>query len=66
MDILTFLGPNSQFLGSGQSSKTVFGSIYPVEHLLFSMVPSILAFGFDLILGLFLFLEPLWAILGLG
>ena len=34
-------------------SKTVFGSTHVVEQLLFSIVPSILTFDFDLILGLF-------------
>ena len=34
-------------------SKTVFGSTYVVEQLLFSIDPSILTFDFDLILGSF-------------
>ena len=36
-----------------------------VEQVLFSILPSILTFEFDLILGLFL-LGPLWAIFGVG
>ena len=37
----------------GYSSKTVFGSTHVVEQLLFSIVPIILTFDFDLILGSF-------------
>ena len=44
---------------SGKSSKTVFWSTHVVEQLSFSMLPSILKFDFDLILGSFLkFLGP--------
>ena len=50
---LTFWGPNELFLGSGYSSRTVLGSTHVVEQLLFSIVPSILTFDFDLILGSF-------------
>ena len=51
--LLTFWGPNGLFLGLGWGSKTVLGFTHLVEQLLFSMFPSILAFDFDLILGLF-------------
>ena len=40
-------------MGLGKDSKTVFGSSHEVEKLLFSIVPSILTFDFDLIFGLF-------------
>ena len=46
-------GPNRLFLGSGSCSKNVLGSTHVVEELLFSIVPSILTFDFDLILGTF-------------
>ena len=43
------------------------GSNHVVEQLLFSMIPSILRFEFDLILGSFLaFLGPNGLFLGLG
>ena len=43
------------------------GSNHVVEQLLFSMIPSILTFEFDLILGSFLtFLGPNGLFLGLG
>ena len=51
---LTFWGPNRQFLGSGYSSRSAFGSTDIVKQLLFSIVPSILTLDFDLILGSFL------------
>ena len=38
----------------GQGRVQVLGSTYVFEHLLFSIVPSILTFGFDLILASFL------------
>ena len=38
----------------GSGSKTVLGSAHVVEQLLFSMLPSIVTFDFDLILGSFL------------
>ena len=34
----TFLSPNGIFLGSMWGSKTVLGSTYVVEQLLFSMI----------------------------
>ena len=40
-------------MGSKYGSKTVLGSTHVVEQLLFSIVPSILTFDFDLILGSF-------------
>ena len=39
------------FLGSGKCLKTIFGSTHVVEQLYFYMIPSILTFEFDLILG---------------
>ena len=51
---LTFWDPNGLFLGLWKGSKTVLGSTHVVEQLSFSMLPSILTFDFDLILGLFL------------
>ena len=48
-------------------SKTVLGSTHVVEQTIFSMVPSILTFDFDLILGSFLtFCGPNGLFLGLG
>ena len=47
---------------SWQGSKTVLGSTYVVEQLLFSVLPSIIAFVLYLILGSFL--GPKWATLG--
>ena len=41
------------FGDSCEVGKLFFGSTHVVEQLLFSMFPSILAFDFDLILGLF-------------
>ena len=41
-------------MGSGKVAKTVLGFTLVVEQLLFSIVPSILTFGIDLILGSFL------------
>ena len=49
-------------------AQIVFGSTHIVQQLLFSLFPSILAFDFDLILGLFftfwgpsgLFLGSMW------
>ena len=38
----------------GKGSKTVLGHTHVVEQLSFFMVPSILTFDFDLILGSFL------------
>ena len=58
---------NGLFLGSGLGSKTVFGSNHVADQLLFSIVPSILAFDFDLILGSFwTFWGPNGLFLGLG
>ena len=50
---LTFWDANKLFLGSGQGSKTILGSTHVVEQLIFSIVPSILTFDFELILGSF-------------
>ena len=49
--LLTFWGPNWQFLGSGYGSKPFLESTHVVEQLAFSMIPSILTFEFDLTLG---------------
>ena len=54
---LTFWGPNGLFLELGQGSITVLGSTHLVEQLLFSIVPPILTFDFELSLGSFL---PFW------
>ena len=51
---LTFWGPNELFLGLWKGSKIVLGSTHVVEQLSFSMLPSILTFDSDLILGSFL------------
>ena len=52
-------------LGAQMGSKTALGSTHVIEQLLFSIVPSILTFYFDFILGLFLaFLGPKWANFG--
>ena len=51
---MSFWGPKGLFLGSGNGPKTVLGSPHVVEQLSFSMLPSILTFDFDLILGSFL------------
>ena len=48
------------FEGWGQV-QIVLGSTHIVQQLLFSLFPSILAFDFDLILGLFL---TFWALMG--
>ena len=54
-------------MGSGFGLKTVFGSIYVVKQLSFSMFPLILTFVFDLILGSFLsFWGPNELFLGRG
>ena len=64
---MSFWGPNGLFLGSGNGPKTVLGSPHVVEQLSFSMLPSILTFDFDLILGSFLtFWGPNGPFLGLG
>ena len=39
------------FGGQGGVKKTVLGSTHDVEQILFSVVPSILTFDFDLVLG---------------
>ena len=49
---------NFLFLGLWTGSKTVLGSTHVVEQLSFSMLPSILTFDFDLILGSLDFLGP--------
>ena len=64
---MTFWGPNGLFLGLGKGSNTVLGSTHVVEQLLFSMLPWILTFDFDLILGsFFTFWGPNRLFLGLG
>ena len=64
---MTFLGPNGLFLGLWKGSKTVLGSTHVVEQLSFSMLPSILTFDFDLILGSFLtFCGPNGLFFGVG
>ena len=63
----TFLGPNVLFLGSMQGSKTLFRVHSCSQQLSFSMIPLILIFEFDLILGSFLsFWGPNGLFLGLG
>ena len=47
------MGPNRLLSGLGKGSKNVLGSTHVVEQLSFSMLPLILAFDFDLILGSF-------------
>ena len=47
------MGPNGLFSELGLGSKTVLGSTYVVEQLLFSMFTLIMTFEFDLILELF-------------
>ena len=49
-----FFGPRSLFLRLGKGSNTVLGSNHVVEQFSFSMLPSILTFDCDLILGSFL------------
>ena len=51
--ILGFLGPKWAILGVPVRIKNVLGSTYIVEQLSFSIIPSILAFEFDLIFGSF-------------
>ena len=51
--IFYFLGHNGLILGLGQGSYAILGSTHVVEQFLFSMIPSILTFEFDLILGPF-------------
>ena len=54
-------------MGLWKGLKTVLGSSHVVEQLSFSMLPSILTFDFDLILGSFLtFCGPNGLFLGLG
>ena len=54
-------------MGSGNGSKTVLGSTHVVEQLSFSMLPLILIFDFNLILGSFLtFWGPDGLFFGLG
>ena len=62
----TFWGPNGLYLGLKKGSITVLGSTHVVEQLSFSMLPLILTFDFDLILGSFLsfFRGPYWALFG--
>ena len=54
-------------MGLGKNSNTVLGSTHVDEQFSFSMLPSILAFDFDLILGPFLTVwGPNELFLGLG
>ena len=64
---MTFWGPNRLFLGLGEGSNTALRSTHVVEQLSFSMLPWIMAFDFDFILGSFLtFWGPRGLFLGLG
>ena len=48
-------------MGLGKGPNTVLGTTYVVEQPVFSIVPLILTFDFDLILGLFFyFWGPNW------
>ena len=54
-------------LGLGKGLNTVLGTIHVVKQLYFSMLPQILIFDFDLILGsFFTFWGPNGLFLGLG
>ena len=53
LSFLTFWGPNVLFLGLGSGSTTVLRSTHVVEQLSLSMLPSTLAFDFDLMFGPF-------------
>ena len=65
--MFTFWAKKGYIEGWGQV-QIVLGSTHIVQQLLFSLFPSILAFDFDLILGLFwtflgpngLFLGSMW------
>ena len=64
---LTFKGPNGLFWGLGLGWKTIVESAHVVEQLLFSLVPSILSFDFNSILGsLLTFLALYGLFLGSG
>ena len=64
---MNFWGPNELFLGLGKGPKTVLGSTHVVKQLSLSMLPKILTFDFDLILGsFFTFWGPIGLFLGLG
>ena len=56
----TFLDTNGLFLELGWDSKTVLGYTHVVQHLLLSIVPSKIAFDFDLILRMFLLFGVTW------
>ena len=49
-----FGGPIGLFLGLEFGLKIIFGSTHIVEQLSFSIIPSILTLGFELIFGSFL------------
>ena len=51
--IFAYWDPDGLFLGSRYFSKTFLGSDHKAEKLLFSVLPSITTFVFDLILGSF-------------
>ena len=64
---MPFLGPNGLFVGLGSGSKTVSGFKHVVAKSLVSMIPSILAFDFDLMLrSLLSFWKPNWLFLGVS
>ena len=64
---LTFKGPNGLFWGLGLGWKTIVESAHVVELLFFSLVPSILSFDFNSILGsLLTFLALYGLFLGSG
>ena len=48
---LLFWSPKELFSGSGYDLKSVFGSTLVIKQLSFSVIPSILTFEIDLILG---------------
>ena len=48
---MTFWGPKGLYLGLEKGLITVLGSTHVVQQLLFSIVPLILTFDFDLIFG---------------
>jgi len=58
---ISFWGQNGLFWEFKLGSKTVLGSIHEVEQLSLSLVPWVLTFEFDLILGSFM---SFWALIG--
>ena len=51
MVVFDIWGPYCPIFGAGLDFETALESTHVVEHLLFSIVPSIQTFDFDLILG---------------